>query len=141
MFRNRGSTCSGFSTMLQKAMKTMVWMVYGLMALLAFPYPPIQALMVYQTQTRLTTDGADELKAPFVMDQPMGSLFLQFLCEPYQLGLLLMASLCPSLSLDGRIGAGTPTPRRGVAPQFPAYRGGVDPDGLCNRFLTHSCFP
>ncbi len=113
-------------------MKSVVGTVYGLMASLASPYALIQALMAYRTKTRLTTDGADDLWAPFIMDQPMGSLFLHSLCEPCQLGLLLMASLGSSLSMDGRIGAGTPTPRRGVAPQFPTYRGGVDPNGLCD---------
>ncbi len=145
--RNRPSgifepaTLTALATMFQEAMKTMVRTVYGLMASLASPYPLIQTFMAYRTQTRLTTDGDDVLWAPFVIDLPMVSLFLYSLCEPYQLGLLLMASLCPSLSLDGRMGTGTPPPRRGVAPQFPAYRGGVDPDGLCNRFLAHSCVP
>lgn len=143
--RNRPSgildpaTFAAPATMLQEAVKSMVGTVYGLMASLAIPYPPIQALMAYRTQTRMTTDGADDLRAPFVMDQPMGSLFLHSLREPNTLGLLLMASLRSCLSLDGRIGAGTPPPRRRVAPQFPAYRGGMYPNGLCNRFLTHAC--
>ncbi len=118
--------------MLQEAVRYVEGTVYVLMASLASPYPLIQALMAYRTKTRLTTDGADDLWAPFVMYQPMGSLFLHFLREPCQLGHLLMASLRSSLSVNGRIGACTPSPRRRVAPQFPAYRGGVDPDGLCN---------
>ena len=133
------ATLAAPATMLQAAVKAMVGTVCGLMASLAIPYPLIQALMAYRTQTRLTTDGTDDLRAPFVMDQPVGSLFLHSLREPYPLGLLLMASLRSGLSLDGRIGVGTPPPRRRVTPQFSAYRGGMNPDGLCNRFLTHSC--
>jgi hypothetical protein len=71
----------------------------------------------------------------------MGSLYLNSLRELIPLGILWMASLGSSLSLDGRIGAVTPNPKRGVAPQFSAYRGGIDPDGLYNRFLTLSCVP
>ena len=136
--RNRPSgvldpdTLAASAPMLQEAVKSVVGSVYGLVASLASPYPLIQTFMAYRTQTRLTTEGADDLWAPFVMDQPMGSLFLHSLREPCQLGLLLMASLGSSLIMDGRIDAVTPTPRRGVAPQFPAYRGGVDPDGLCD---------
>lgn len=125
--------------MLQETVKTMEGTVYGLMTSLAIPYPPIQALMAYRTQSRMTTDGTDDLRAPFIMDQTMGSLFLHSLREPCPLGLLLIASLCSCQNLVGRIGAGTTPPRRSVAPKFPAYRGGLYPNGLCNRFLTHAC--
>jgi hypothetical protein len=127
------------ATMLQEAVKTMLGTVYGLMASRAIPYPPIQALMAYRTQYRMTTYGTDDLRAPFVMDLPMGSLFLHSLREQCPLGLLLMGSFHWSLSLVGRICGGTTPSRRSVTSQFPAYHRGMYPDGLCNRFLTHAC--
>ncbi len=110
----------------------MVGTVYGIMASLTSPYALIQALMAYWTQPRLTTNDASYLKSPFLMDQPMGNLFLYPLHEPCKLDLPLMAALPSSPSLDGRTGSGTPPQRRPDAPQFHAYHGGMYPDGLCN---------
>ena len=135
------ATLAAPAPMLQEAVKSVVGAVYRLMTSLAFPYPLIQALMAYRTQTRLTTDGADDLRTPSVMHQPLASLLLHAIREAHSLLLLVMALLRPGMSLDSRVGPGIRALRRHVASQFPAYRGGVDPDGLCDRLLAHSCVP
>jgi hypothetical protein len=135
------ATLAASASMLQEAVKSVVWAVYRLMASLAIPYPLIQALMAYRTQTRLTADGADDLSAPSVMHQPLASLLLHAIREARRIRLLVMALLRPGKSLDGRVGPGIPAPRRHIASQFPAFRRRVAPDGLCDRFLTHSCVP
>jgi hypothetical protein len=72
--RNRPSgvidpaTLAASAPMLQEAVKSVVGTVYGLMASLASPYPLIQTFMAYRIQTSLTTDGADDIWAPFVLD-------------------------------------------------------------------------
>lgn len=135
------ATLAAPAPMLQEAVKSVVGAVFRLMASLTFPYPLIQALMAYRTQTRLTTDGADDLRTPSVMHQSLASLLIHAIREARSLRLLVMAPLRPKLSLAIRVGPGIPAPRRHVASKFPSYRGGMDPDGLCNRFLADSCFP
>jgi hypothetical protein len=72
--RNRPSevlapaTIAAYAFMLQEAMKCMVCKVYSIMASSANPYPMIQTFIAYRTQTSLTTDDADDLWAPFIMD-------------------------------------------------------------------------
>jgi hypothetical protein len=127
--------------MLQEAVKSVKGTIYGLMTSLAIPYPLEDTLMAYRTQTRLSTDGADDLRAPSVMHQPLASPLLHAILEVRRLRLLMVALLRPGMSLDSRVSPGIPAPRRHVASKFAAYRGGMEPDGLCDRFLAHSCVP